>query len=218
MQKTKTSRREVFDQVEKSELHPLPLERYSQKKFLKATVQFNYHIYLAEDKHYYSVPYQHRGKKVDIIASEATVEIFYSHLRIAFHKRDRSLNKYTTSEEHMPSKHLWVAKWSPERFIKWASETGVFTKEIIETILDKCSHPEQGFKVCMGILNLYKKYGSVRVEKACKRALYFQHYSFQGVKKILENNLEDFEEDQLLFSPLPDHENIRGHRYYEGSR
>jgi len=86
---------------------------------------------------------------------------------------------------------------------------------MIETILETRAPPEQGYKVCMGILSLAKKYGNERVNKACKRALNFEHYSYKGVKNILKNGLENFEEDKDLFSqPLPEHENIRGNYYY----
>ena len=120
MQRLKISRRELFNETEKSELKPLPREMYEFKRFCKLKVQFNYHIFLSEDRHYYSVPYQHRGKKVDVMYTESTVDISYNHVRLTFHKRDRQLNGYTTLKEHMPSHHKWVTGWSAERLIKWA--------------------------------------------------------------------------------------------------
>jgi len=215
MQKLKLSRKELFDDIEKSEMKLLPKDQYEFKKFSRVKAQFNYHIYLGEDKHYYSVPYRYAGKYMDIIYTANAVEIFHNHIRIAFYKRDYRPHKYTTQKDHMPSHHKWVAEWSPERFIKWATNIGSSTKAMIETILETRAHPEQGYKVCMGILSLAKKYGNERVNKACKRALYFEHYSYKGVKNILENGLENFEDDKDLFSqPLPKHENIRGNYYY----
>jgi len=61
-QRLKTSRRELFDNIEKQVLKPLPKERYAIKQCKELTVQFNYHVELREDRHYYSVPWQLKGK------------------------------------------------------------------------------------------------------------------------------------------------------------
>jgi transposase len=214
MQKLKLSRRELFNEIEKSELKPLPAGKYEFKKFAKAKVQINYHIYLGEDKHYYSVPYRYAGKCLELIYTGSSVEIFHSHSRIAFYKRDRRPHKYTTQKEHMPSHHKWVAEWNPERIIKWADNIGGHTKNIIKIVLNKKTHPEQGYKVCLGILSLAKKYGNKRVNQACKRALYYEYYSYRGVKNILENGMENLQEEKSYSRSLPEHENIRGNYYY----
>ena len=67
MQKVGLSRRELFIETEKIELKPLPIEEYEIRNFKRLKVQFNYHIYLSDDKHYYSVPFKHRGKQVEVL-------------------------------------------------------------------------------------------------------------------------------------------------------
>ena len=47
----------------------------------------NGHVSLAADKHYYSVPYRFIGKKIKLMYSRHSVEIFYHYERIAIHKR-----------------------------------------------------------------------------------------------------------------------------------
>lgn len=214
MQKLKKSRKELFEEIEKNELKNLPTELYEQKEFAKIKVQFNYHIYLSKDYHYYSVPYQYRGKKVDVIYTFNDVEIYYKNIRIAFHRRKRIKNGYSTLKSHMPSSHQWVASWSKERIISWASKIGENVKSVVETILLQKEHPEQGFKVCLGIINLSKKYSNIRVDKACKKVIYLKYYTLKSIKNILENNLEDEYEQPDLFPTLPQHENIRGNKYY----
>ncbi len=56
-QRLKISRRELFEKVKKSALKPLPRERFPMKTSKWLTVQFNYHVELREDLHYYSVPH-----------------------------------------------------------------------------------------------------------------------------------------------------------------
>jgi len=215
MQQIKISRRELFEQVESSELLPLPAKKYEFKTFKKQKVQFNYHIYLSDDKHYYSVPYRFRGRDVELIYSQRVVEIYYNNCRIALHLRTNGPDRYTTLSEHMPPNHKWIVKWTPRRFKNWAKDIGPNTHIVIKQILDSCNHPVQGFKSCLGILNMPKKYGDARVEKACKRAIEFKYYSCKGIKKILDNKLEDIQDELDLFSnPFPVHENVRGSSYY----
>ncbi len=214
MQKLKKSRRELFIETEQSVLYPLPTEAYQFKKFCKVTAQFNYHVYLGEDKHYYSVPFSYRGKKVDMIYTESGVEIFYHHSRIAFHQRDRRMNGYTTLKEHMPPAHRFMDNWDPERLIHWAGRIGESVKQVIEKVLEAKAHPEQGYKVCLGIISLEKKYGKERLNNACQRALSYGITSYKKIKKILESNLDSTEDSLLLFAQLPLHENIRGNEYY----
>jgi len=73
----------------------------------QATVQNNYHIFLGEDKQYYSVPYKYAKKKVTVIYTTTTVEIYLKSQRIAIHNRLHSEDKYkfVTTDDHRPPKH-----------------------------------------------------------------------------------------------------------------
>jgi transposase len=176
-------------------------------------VQFNYHIQLRDDMHYYSVPYRYRGKQVLVIYTDTIVEIFSNNQRIAFHKRNRTANGYTTVKEHMPSHHKAYSEWNPQRLIHWAEEVGGHVKTVVETILERRRHPEQGYRVCLGILSLAKKYDKERLNKACEKAVHYQNYSLKGIENILKNRLEDYQQER--FQLLPDHTNIRGNQYYQ---
>lgn len=217
MQRLKMSRKELFSETEKGILKPLPNSLYEIKKFSRLKVQFNYHIYLSADKHYYSVPYEYRGRQVDIVYSDTNVEIYCRNMRIACHKRDRKVNGYTTIKEHMPPQHRWVGEWNVERITSWAGKIGINTKALIVKVLETKEHPEQGYKVCLGILSLARKYGETRLDKACRYALTFGNYSLKSIKSTLEHRLED---QQDMFAELgvpvnlPVHENIRGNQYY----
>ena len=213
-QRINISRRQLFKETEQSVLKLLPSDKYELRSFQSVKVQFNYHVYLSCDKHYYSVPYQHRGKRVKIIYADSYVEIYHNNIRIAFHKRDRSRNKYTTIPEHMPPNHRFYHDWSPEKMIEWAGKKGPCIRELIKNLLEKRTHPEQSYKVCLGVINLSKKYGEGRANRACKRALDFHYYSYKAVKNILEKGLDKIEEVPLFHQKLPEHENIRGSEYY----
>lgn len=212
MQKLKLSRKQLFDDIEKPVLRALPREKYVIRHFKRLKVQFNYHIFLNDDKHYYSVPYRYRGRRVLVSYTDTVVEIFYNNRRLAFHRRERTLNGYSTQKDHMPSHHQKMLEWNPQRFINWARDIGEHVELVISHILANRKHPEQAYKVCLGILNLNKKFDNQRLDKACQRAIHFSHYSYKGIKNILENNLENYQLD--CFEALPDHNNIRGNQYF----
>lgn len=216
MQKLNISRKQLFDDIEKDALKPLPVDKYIIRHFKKLKAQFNYHIYLSDDKHYYSVPYRYRGKQMTVVYSESIVEIFYKNTRVAFHGRNQIANGYTTIKQHMPTHHQSYGDWSPARFINWASTMGTHVQTVIKTILAQHQHPEQRYKTCMGILNLAKKYNNDKLDKACEKAIYFNYFSYKGIKNILDKKLENYQHD--LFKPLPYHSNVRGNKYYSGSR
>jgi transposase len=213
-----TSRYSLFEELDKPALQPLPARPYELKKYVKATVYKTSHVWLGEDKHYYSVPYRYMGKKVKIAYTTHSVEVYYNYQRIAAHPREKGHYRYTSEKSHMPSTHQFVSDWNPEKFIRWAGDIGPHTRFLIEQILEKKPHPEQGYKTCLGILTLARKVGKQRLEKACDRAAYFNSYSYRVVKNILENGLEAQtwkppEKTANQHNVL--HQNIRGKQNYQ---
>jgi transposase len=210
------SRRQQFDEVERNVLMPLPELRYELKKHQYATVAKNGHVGLSADKHYYSVPYRFIGKKVKLLYSRSSVEIFYNYERIALHERTKSAYRYTTEKDHMASTHRFVSEWTPERFTSWAAGIHEDVRLYVLKVLDRKQHPEQAYKSCMGILGFAKKVGNDRLIKACQRALGYGAYNYKTIQKILERELDlrdaPDETDQLQ---MPFHDNIRGENYYQ---
>ena len=210
------SRRQLFDEIERAALMPLPALRYELKKQLFATVAKNGHAALGPDKHYYSVPYRFIGKKVKLLYSRHTVEIYYNYERIALHRRSKSPYQYTTEKEHLASTHRFVSEWTPDRFAEWAGSIHEDVRLYVLKVLDRKQHPEQAYKSCMGILGFAKKVGHERLIKACQRALGYGAYNYKTIQKILELQLDQKdapdETDQLS---MPQHDNIRGGQYYQ---
>jgi len=209
------SRWELFNEVEKDALRPLPAERYCIQEHCRMKVAFNYHVYLKADSHYYSVPYQYRGLYVDLFYSEKTVEIYHKNERIALHARARLKYKYTTVLKHMPPEHRYKEDWCAERFLSWAESIDNDVKTFIDRVLSSRRHPEQAYKSCLGILNLARAFGKERLADACRIALKYETYTYKMIDNILKHRLERALFQEGLFdAPLPEHENIRGRDYY----
>jgi len=208
------SRLEMFIDIEKDTLSPLPVERYEIKQMAFATVMQNGHVLLSKDKHYYSVPYQHIRKKVKIMYTSDKVEIYHKYIRIAIHKRNMQPFTYTTIKEHLATTHLFITEWTPQRFINWAGTIDEDVKIYITNLLERKQHPEQAYKSCMGVLSYAKKVGHERLTRACRRAIDFNTYNYKIIQSILENGLDKLIEENTDKN-LPDHNNIRGENYYE---
>ena len=214
-QKRNTTRWQLFNEIEKDELLPLPANRYELKRFQVSKVAYNYHVYLKEDKHYYSVPYQYTGSRVKTIFSSRVVEIFKNNVRIAIHKRDRRPYWYTTIKKHMPANHQFVDGWNPHRFISWAEKIGGSVKEFIQLMLDQREHPQQAFKACMGVLNLAKQYDDEAMQLVCKKAIEVNSISYRFIANSLKNKTYKIEDEAPEDMKLPFHENIRGKENYK---
>jgi hypothetical protein len=210
------TRRQQFEEIERSALMPLPLLRYELKKQHYGTVGKNGHVGLGPDKHYYSVPFDYIGKKVKLLYSRTSVEIYSNYQLIAKHNRTKSAYHYTTDKDHLASTHRFVSDWTPEKFISWADGIHEDVKLYILKILDRKQHPEQAYKSCVGILSYAKKAGNERLIKACQLGLGYGLYNYKTIQDILDKGLDKddapAEGDQLQ---MPFHDNIRGGNYYK---
>ncbi|MGQ1889978.1 IS21 family transposase [Thermophagus sp. OGC60D27] len=217
LQHRQASRRELFQSIEREYLKPLPETLYELKDYRRAKVQKIGYVYFSPDKHYYSVPYRFIGKQTQIQYTKSTVEIFYNHERIASHKRNPSPGIYTTNENHLCSTHKAYSQWSPDYFKKKAIRHGEHVLTLIEALLNKNDYPETAYKRAMGIIQLYRDYGSERLNTACQIALNVGTYSYKRIKNILKNNQDknfDTLEDHRQ-THIPIHRNIRGASAYK---
>ena len=215
LHRVKKARRELFESLDRPNALPLPQQHYEYAEWYKAKVQLNYHVDVAG--HYYSVPFQLIHERLDIRLTGATLEAFHKGVRVAAHVRSQIKGGYTTLPDHMPPSHRFYAEWNPARFIQWAGKTGESTARLVEEILATRPYPEQGYKTCLGIINLTRDYAPVRVEAAARRALKFRTCSYRSMKAILASGLDrqlDNSEQPVLPGLLP-HQNIRGPEYYQ---
>jgi transposase len=212
MQHFEKTRREMFEELDKPVIRPLPQRRFEIAEWKRAKVGIDYHVVF--NKHYYSVPHTLVRKEVDIRATENVVEVFYRTRRVSSHERDDTPGRHSTHPEHMPESHRRYAKWNPERFTKWARRIGGFTAELVNQIFSSRAYPEQGYRSCLGLMRLATRYGKERVEAAAKRALFFGYYSFKGVKNILDAGLDKIDLEEPAGSVGKSHVNIRGTKYY----
>jgi transposase len=206
------SRRDLFEELDRPALAPLPAEPYEYAEWKRVRVNLDYHVEL--DKHYYSVPHSLVRQELEARVSSATVELFHRGKRVASHMRSARVRQGTTLSEHMPSSHRRYRDWTHERIRREAANIGSQTSALIDLILSSRPHPEQGFRSCIGIIRLVKRCGAERVEAACGRALTLNTRSYTSVATILKNNAETTTPSAPEDTSVLIHPNIRGSGYY----
>jgi transposase len=206
------SRRQLFDELERPALVPLPHEHYEYAEWKRCRVNLDYHVEIA--KHYYSVPHGLVRQEVEARVTARTVELFLRGKRVASHLRSTLPHRPSTVAEHMPSSHRRYRDWTHERIRREAAKIGPDADTLIDVILRSRPHPEQGFRSAIGILGLVKRYGQERVDAACARALLLNARSYKSVAAILKSGTDKAAASAQSSVPILFHSNIRGRGYY----
>jgi transposase len=206
------TRAELFAQLDRPALQPLPAQRYVFAEWAKQRVRLDYHVEV--DGHHYSVPYSLVQQQVEIRSTASLVEVLYRGKRVASHARSSARPGTTTDSGHQPKSHQRL-RWSPAEAIEWATGVGEFTRRFVETVLAEQRHPESGFRAVAGLRPLAAQYGSQRLEAACTRALRYKLFRLDNVRSILATRLDQQPLPQLVAPAEPvTHDNVRGPAYY----
>lgn len=209
------SRHSLFEALDRPALKPLPAMPYVYAEWRKARPGIDYHIEI--DKRLYSVPHALVGVVLDVRVTATSVEVMHKGQRMALHPR-HGKGRFVTLTDHMPKAHQAHKNWSPGRFLHWAKEIGPSTLEVVQGQLKNRPHPEHGYRACLGLLNLSRRYSRDRLEQACGRALAINSASYQSITSILKQGLDQFPlplaEEEPELTDLPAHTNVRGPRYY----
>jgi len=182
------TRRKLLEEIDRPALKDLPESPYEFAEWRICRVSIDYHVEV--EAHYYSVPHRFVRAEVEARFTARTVEIFHKGERIAAHQRMSGNHKHTTVPEHMASSHRRYAGWTIARIRKEAAAIGPATAALCELILDERTHPEQGFRACLGILRLARSYDRERLDAAAMRAIDIGARTYGSVKSILANNLD----------------------------
>ena len=188
-----TNRRALYQQVDRPALQQLPPAHFEYAEWKRCRVNLDYHVEI--ERHYYSVPFQLLRQTVEARITAKSVEIFHRGKLVATHLRSLRRHRPSTVPDHMPSSHRRYRDWTHERIRREAAAIGDDAAALMDLILRSRPHPEQGFRSCIGILRLEKRYGAERLDAACARALALGTRSYTSVAAIL-NNRQDRKPDR----------------------
>lgn len=96
--------------------------------------------------------------------------------------------------------------------MNWAQSLGSDVLIWVKTQLKRKQHPEQAYRVCLGLLNLQRSYPAERLNQACAIANRQALFKLRNIKSILQSNRDKVPDTVPIQSSLlpQDHDNIRG--------
>ncbi|WP_275100297.1 IS21 family transposase [Sedimenticola hydrogenitrophicus] len=202
------NRREAFAQLDQPALRPLPCHPYHYVAIKPVKVNIDYHVQY--EQHHYSVPHQYVGETLELHASDTLIRLYFRGQQVAAHPRKHRPGT-TTEAAHMPQRHRKHQQWTPGRLKNWAQDIGPEVLRWVDAQLQSRDHPEQAYRVCLGLLSLSRDYPTQRLDAACRIANRAGLVRLKQVSSILRSNRDRLPEQLSLVAELPqDHENIRG--------
>ena len=211
------SRHELFNNLDRPALAPLPPSSYEVCEWGKARAGSDYHV--SVEGHAYSVPHVLAHREVEFRITSRMVEILHGGRRVAAHPRSHEKGKATTLREHMPAHHQFQHDWTPENALAWADSIGPSTRVLVEQVIARERHPELGLRKCTTLRKLERNHPADAFEAACERALQLGRPTYRVIQNLLVYGKLAVAGQarivKLKTTALPRHENVRGAAYYE---
>ena len=93
----------------------------------------------------------------------------------------------------MPERHREYLNYNADEFKTWAKTVGKSAEEIVRYFLTSGSAAEQGYKACVSLTKLGKRYEKKKLETACERMLAFSSspsIRMEGIEYIEDRHLD----------------------------
>ena len=206
------NRRQAFEQLDQPALTPLPQQPYRYVAIKSVKVNIDYHVQF--EQHHYSAPHQYVGETLELHAGDQLVQLYFRQQLVASHPRKHQPGT-TTLAVHMPVRHSKQQAWTPGRLKQWAQDIGPDTLRWVSDRLAEKAHPEQAYRLCLGLLNLTRSYPPERVNGCCQLANREGLSRLKQLKSVLASNRDQLPEQPSFTLELPQsHDNIRGPNHF----
>ena len=146
------------------------------------------------------------GLPPSVIEQEVIIHVFDRYLEI-FNKEGVLIKTHTKLEK--PGDHhiddedrLFNPSRKTQKLIERAESIGPMTANFCRAVFQELGRPGQ--KMLYGVVNFARKYKAEQIESACELALKREHWSYHGVRRILERMQEEVpkieltQKDQLI--------------------
>ncbi len=172
---------EVFHQVEKKSLQPLPSQPYEimdmehRKVTRMGHIMYNYN--------YYSVPCKFVGETLRVESNDKLLKMYNGADMVAIHSLSHDKGQYITREEHLPQEKRRKPR---EYYIEYIEQIGPGAMQFVTALEEKL--PRHWHDMARGIIKLSEPYEKCVVNQACQRAFDYGILRYQYVKNICKNH------------------------------
>ena len=210
------SRTQLFEELDKPALLPLPINRYVYRDIKLCRVDQSYHIYLEGCE--YSVPFKYLSHQVEARYSTQTVEVYYKNILISTHPKLHFTGDKSTLTEHMPRDHEYIHESkNPGYFLNWANNIGLETVVWVKDEFNSVTHKPNAYRKLSAILSLAKTYGKNELNQSITYAkeygVYIKHSSIKSIldkKLYTQKTINNININTTVFNT---HNNLRGNEY-----
>jgi len=179
---TKKQAGKVFEEVERSTLLPLPVERFPSFQEAQRSVHRDGHVEV--DKAYYSVPPEYVGRKVWARWDGRIVRIFNDRLQqIAIHARHEA-GRFSTQNEHIVAEKIAGVERGAEWLLRKISHIGPHSSQWAESMLAERGIP--GVRVLVGLTALAHRHTYDQIEQACEVAQTHGAYHLRCIRELIK--------------------------------
>lgn len=204
---TRQQVKQVFEQVEKPALQPLPAGRFPFFREGQRTVNRDGHVEVA--KAYYSVPPEFLRQTVWVRWDGRVVRIFNRQLQqIAIHAQQEP-GRFATADRHIAAEKRSGIEYGAAWWLKKAARIGPHADRWAQTVLEQ--RGIHSVRVLMGLASLTRQHDHKCIEEACCVAMTHGAYRLRDVRQLLKRQAppqEQFEfiTEHPLIRPLADYD------------
>jgi len=177
---------EVFEEVEKAALKPLPSAPFECPLWKECTVHPDQ--YIVFQKAFYSLPTRYIGRKVWVRGTGRRTQIFLDEVLIKTHAVAPSPGFRRTDSTDLPAPKLAYLMPVPTNLRAQALEMGEHVHQMVDNLLREGTI--KNLRKVQGIMRLSTKYGPGRLNNACQRALAYGKTTYKSLALILDRGLD----------------------------
>jgi hypothetical protein len=180
-----------FQEKEQAALQPLPATPYDLAVWKVVKLHRDCHVNF--DHAYYSAPFRLVGQPLRVRGGTATVRLYsLDYQLVATHERATQPGQRQTHLDHLRPQKLPGLTWNRAVCQALAEEVGPATVETVQRLLN--DPVIERLPTVRRLLKLRDRFGAARLEAACARSLRFEDGTYQTVKRILQQGLEELEQ------------------------
>jgi len=190
---------QVFEEVEKAAMKPLPTIRWELIVWRQPLVQRN--CYARVENAHYTAPWRLIGKRLLARVTPKSVELYWEDCRVATHDR-KPPGGISIQDDHLPPERGEYRQRERSYWIEKARALGEEVEGYVDEIFASDDVLCQLTKV-QAIVRHLETFPIERARGACRRASFYGSYSYVAIKNILKKGL-DLEPLPSLVMPTSD--------------
>lgn len=173
---------EVFEQVERAAMLPVPTDRFDIPAWVEAKVHPDHHIQVG--RALYSVPTTYLHKLVRVRFDSKVVRIYCGTELVKMHPRQEPGGRSTDPTDYPAGKSAYALR-SVDALLDRARQRGHHIGRFAEKLLGG-PLPWTQMRAAYALLSLCERYGDGRVEAVCQSALSFDVIDVRRIARMLK--------------------------------